>query len=213
MNLWDSWPKPWNREQCREYFVRSTAFTTLQALADLSGVARPNLSRWRKADLDGPNDWDVAQAEFRTELRAATHDKTIDNVSTDLATLETSHVEAYQLLRECAIAKVRSLKSKIDQAGKGAAMLPGIAVDSMPDEMVKADADAKVQAQAQVVKDTDVQDLRQLSTVIDLAIKGERMILGGEYEDLNKAVQALTKAGLEVRIPSSKVLVNGLRDE
>jgi hypothetical protein len=211
INFWAGWAKPWTQAQCRDYYVRSPEFTTTTALAELSGNQRSRINRWRSADAAKADDWESAQKAFRAELRQATHDKTIDNVSTDLATLETSHVEAYQLLRECAIAKVRSLKSKIDQAAKGAAMLPGIAVDSMPDEMLKADADAKAQAQAQVVKDTDVQDLRQLSTVIDLAIKGERMILGGEYEDLNNAAAAMTRAGFEIRVPSTKVVIDGLK--
>jgi hypothetical protein len=206
MNFWDSWAKPWNREQCREYFVRSPAFTTLQALADLSGVARPNLSRWRKNDVGSANDWDVAQSEFRTELRDATHDKTIESLSTSLAVLEVTHAESYATLRKCAMAKVNALKVRIEAVAEQAKILPGIDIESLGDEAVKADRQAQATAQGDAIRDSDVLDLQALTNVVDKCIRGERMVLGAEYEDLNKAVAAIVRAGLQVRNRKNEIV-------
>jgi hypothetical protein len=206
MNFWDSWSKPWNKEQCREYFVRSPAFTTLQALADLSGVARPNLSRWRKNDTGTANDWDAAQSEFRAELRDATHDKTIESLSTSLAVLEVTHAESYATLRECAMAKVNALKVRIEAVAEQAKILPGIAIESLGPEAIKADRQAQATAQGDAIRDGDVLDLQALTNVVDKCVRGERMVLGAEYEDLNKAIAAIVRAGLEVKVPNDKVV-------
>lgn len=194
---------PWSIEQCRDYYVRRPhSAPTLKQIAAVSGVAYGTLKRWKCRE------WEVARDAYIFELRQATTEKTIDKVSTDLAELEVEHVEAYSLLRHCAVAKVRALKAKIDNAAEQAKIVPGVDLTSLGD-LGQADREAEAVAQAEAVKETDVQDLRQLSAVIDLAIKGERMVLCAEYEDLNKAVAALTRAGLEIKVPRDRVAVLG----
>ena len=206
MNFWDDWPKPWNKEQCRDYFVRSPAFTTLQALAELSGIPRPSLSRWRKADESGEHNWDLAQSQFRSELREAVHDKTIESLSGKLAELEVTHADSYATLRKCAMAKVNALKTRIEVVAEQAKLLPGIAIESLGADAVQADRQAQAQAQGEAIRDSDVLDLQALTNVVDKCIRGERMVLGAEYEDLNKAVAAIVRAGLEVKVPDDRVV-------
>jgi hypothetical protein len=218
-NFWDEWPKPWAREQCRDYYIRRPHdVPTLEQLAQISGVPYGSIKRWKCPE------WASARDEYIEQLRRSTVDKSVEAVATDLAVLEIQHVEAYQLLRQCAMAKVRALKTKIDQAADDAKIVPGIDLESLGD-LGQADREAQATAKAEVVKETDVQDLRQLSGVIDLAIKGERLILGGEYEDLNKAVAAMTRAGLKITAPNmyrrgpdgvrleGEVVLNGVADE
>jgi hypothetical protein len=206
MNFWDSWPKPWNREQCRDYYIRSPEYHSVAAMAKLSTTPRGNIVRWKKEASGGEHDWDEAQAKFRSELQQATHDKTIDALSTTLAQLETDHATAYKTLRECAMAKVNALKARIEAVAEQAKILPGIAIESLGDDAVKADLQAQATAQGEAIRDSDVLDLQALTNVVDKCIRGERMVLGAEYEDLNKAVAAIVRAGLEVKVPDDRVV-------
>jgi hypothetical protein len=73
-------------------------------------------------------------------------------------------------------------------------------------ELAADDREAQAIAQEKATKDAFATDLRQLSAVIDASIKGERMVLGADYADLNKAVAALTRAGLEVRNRNEEIV-------
>lgn len=205
-NFWEGWSKPWTKEQCRDYYIRSPEYRSDVALAKLAGVSRGGLLKWKKAAAGGEHDWELAQSQFRAELREAVHDKTIESLSTSLAELETAHATAYKTLRECAMAKVNALKTRIDAVAEQAKILPGIAIESLGDEAVKADLQAQATAQGDAIRDSDVLDLQALTNVVDKCIRGERMVLGAEYEDLNKAVAAIVRAGLQVRNRKNEIV-------
>jgi hypothetical protein len=206
MNFWEGWSKPWTKEQCRDYYIRSPEYRSDVALAKLSGVSRGNILRWKKAAASGEHNWDLAQSQFRSELREAVHDKTIDALSDKLAVLEVTHAESYATLRQCAMAKANALKTRIEMVAEQAKLLPGIAIESLGADAVQADRQAQAQAQGEAIRDSDVLDLQALTNVVDKCIRGERMVLGAEYEDLNKAVAAIVRAGLEVKVPDDRVV-------
>lgn len=191
----------WSKDECERRFVQGQK-VTLAALAKLSTVKLSTLKTWSSLGK-----WAEKREAFQAELSAATHVKAIDKLSTDLAQLEIEHVDAYATLRQCAMAKAKALQAKIEIVAKRSGLLPGIDVASLGDESaIEADRAAKATAQGEAIRDSDVLDLQALTNVVDKCIRGERMVLGAEYEDLNKAVAAIVRAGFEVKVPDDRVI-------
>lgn len=152
------------------------------------------LKNWSKTGK-----WATRRSEYKPEPGAIAGQG-------NLADLEITHATAYATLRECAMAKVNALKTRIEVVAEQAKLLPGIAIESLGADAVQADRQAQAQAQGEAIRDSDVLDLQALTNVVDKCIRGERMVLGAEYEDLNKAVAAIVRAGLEVKVPDDRVV-------
>jgi hypothetical protein len=190
----------WSKEECERRFIQGEKIT-LPALSKASTVKLSTLKTWSTK-----GQWIAKRETFRAELAVATHEKTIDALSTKLADLEITHATAYATIRDCAMAKVNALKVRIDLVAKQAKLMPGIATESLGDEAVQSERQAQATAQGDAIRDSDVLDLQALTNVVDKCIRGERMVLGAEYEDLNKAVAAIVRAGLEVKVPDDRVV-------
>lgn len=192
--------RKWTKDECERRYVHG-AKISLNALSKESGVNYSTLKSWSSG-----GQWKTKREEFQVDLNQAAREKTIDKLSTDLAQLEIDHVNDYSTLRGCAMAKVKALKARLDRVAEQAKRVDGIDMSSLGEDVVREEAQAQAEAQGDAIRDSDVLDLQALANVVDKCIRGERMVLGAEYEDLNKAVAAITRAGLEVKAPNGKVL-------
>ncbi|MBE9033127.1 hypothetical protein IQ266_25650 [filamentous cyanobacterium LEGE 11480] len=182
----------WTKEECRTRYVQG-AKISFARLSGLSAVPLGTLKTWTKQER-----WSKQRNDFQAQVRGKADAKAIDGQSNDLAVLEIEHVSAYSTLRRVAMAKVEAINVRINQAAAEIKLIKGIDTASLGPRAVQEEQDAKAAARGEAVRDHEVVDLQALTNIVDRCIKGERMILGAEYEDLNKAVLALTRQGLRV---------------
>jgi hypothetical protein len=178
-NFWDDWQKPWTNEQCRDRYVRGTRIA-FPELATLSGCPQGNINRWANKHPEGT--WKEQRDRYLREKRSQTDlkaiAKTSEKLSDQISDLTVSHFEGYSLLREISLTYLNQISDRL----------------SHPET-------------AEQLAQLNPLALNLWSLIIDRSIKGERAVLGLEYEDLNKAIAAVEKAGFEVRVPPNMTFI------
>ncbi len=174
---WKRWKKPWSIEQCRGHYVHYEGRIDYKILAEHSGVPVGTLKRWSTKDPDGG--WAVQRERHKTNLRPEIDRKVIEKTSeiigNELAELAAEHFKLHKSARQVA-ALYFNMKAKI----LSQAQFEGL--DALVKEFEK----------------TNSKDLNNFSLVLDRHTKGERIATGLEYEDINKAIAAVNRAGYEV---------------
>lgn len=169
--------KPWDESKARDRYVRGEQIS-FRSLAKISGRHQGTLSRWSKEDPDGT--WDVQRERYHKNLRTATDRKQIQHVSEAIgAEMGKLAYEHYKLHR---------------QAGGLAALY----IDTRTKLLIEAQAQGLVALVKKMETVINPITFNYMSQILDRHIKGERVAAGLEYEDLNKAIAAVTRAGFEV---------------
>uniref|UniRef100_B8HN10 Uncharacterized protein n=1 Tax=Cyanothece sp. (strain PCC 7425 / ATCC 29141) TaxID=395961 RepID=B8HN10_CYAP4 len=175
----------WSREECRNRYVRGEKIS-LRELSRLSSRALGLLGRWCKED-----GWTEQREQYQTEQRSEIDKKTIERTSSKisefLSELSLEHAQAYRTPRRIAEFILRQVESKIE------------ALESTHPEM--QDPDALRESLKALIQDSHPATLNLLSQVIDRCVRGERMVSGAEYDDINKAIERIERTGLEVYLP------------
>lgn len=173
----------WNQKECSEWFV-SARKPDLSELSRISNVPFSTLKRWRSV-----SGWVQLRSEFQDRLSAQSREKAIEksaDLRSDLyAQLEREHLDAYTMVRHIATIRAGQLRQKY------------VALQ-LKDEL----SDTEVKAMA-----IDLKELEICAAVIDRCVRGERLVVSAEYADLNKAVEAVTRVGLKIVVPSDSSLL------
>jgi hypothetical protein len=120
----------------------------------------------------------LREKRSQTDLKAIA--KTSEKLSDQISDLAMSQFQGYSLLREISLTYLNQISDRLSHPETAAEQL------------------AQLNPLA----------LNLWSLIIDRSIKGERAVLGLEYEDLNKAIAAVERAGFEVRVPPNMTLLD-----
>lgn len=170
-------PKEWTREACRDRYVRGEKIS-FRGLFRLTGRTQGTLLNWAKEDPEGH--WNEQRERYQSAARAEidrkTLEKTSEKVSDVLSDLAAEHYRLHKAARQVA-ALYFNTKSRL------LAMAQAEGMESLVEQLSKLNG----------------KDLNNFSLVLDRHLKGERIATGLEYEDLNKAIAAVTRAGYNVQ--------------
>jgi len=155
---------------------------TIRELATLSGVPLKT-TEYRYLKKGWKDKRIVYQDELRDKTREKTLEKISEKVSWETSAAVSEHLENYRTFRHLVMRKVRYLDVLCSQ-------------DQPMEHM-----------EAQLEKLSSV-TLNFLSLILDRAVKGERVALGLDFENYNKAIQVLTTAGFEVLVPEGMEELN-----
>jgi hypothetical protein len=184
----------WSKDECRDRYVRG-AKIGLRELSHLSGRALSVLAKWSQQE-----NWTSQREQYQNNLRSQTDQqaiaKTADKLSDQLSEMAIEHYHSYRGGRRIADFLLQRMTAKIE------------ALESSHPEM--REPEALRESLQSLIKDSNPAVLNQLTQAIDRCVKGERTVLGLEYEDLNKAIAAVEKAGLEVRIPPNVTFIQDI---
>jgi hypothetical protein len=179
-NFWDDWQKPWTKEQCRDRYIRGTRISVPE-LVELSGCAEGSIRRWASKDPDGTwkeqRDLYLAQQRSQTDLKAIA--KTSEKLADEISDIVASHFRGYRVLREISMTRLDFINDCLKH--------PETAGEQMAS--------------------LNPLNINYWSLVFDRSVRGERVALGLEYEDLNKAIAAVERAGFEVRVPPNMTFI------
>ncbi|WNZ45225.1 hypothetical protein Q2T42_25900 [Leptolyngbya boryana CZ1] len=172
----------WSQQECEDWFVQARK-PDLNELSRLSQVPFSTLKRWRSS-----GEWVRKRSDFQDRVASETREKTIekkaDRMSDLHAQLEAEHLESYGLIRHLAMIRIRQLREK--------ALIQKLEAELSESEM-KALA-------------VSLDELNTCSMIIDRCVKGERLVAGAEYSDLNKAISSIERTGLKVVAPNAETL-------
>lgn len=174
---WKRWKKPWSREQCRSHYVHYEGRIDYRTLAEHSGVTLGTVKRWSTQDSDGSwvDQRDRHQANLRSEIDKKVIEKTSEIFGSELAELAEEHYRLHKSARSVAAFYFEAKEHLLRKARS-------TGLEALVKELEK----------------TNSKDLNNFSLVLDRHTKGERVATGLEYEDLNKAIAAVNRAGYEV---------------
>jgi hypothetical protein len=182
----------WSKDECRDRYVRG-AKIGLRELSNLSGRALSVLAAWSRED-----GWTSQREQYQNTLRTQTDQqaiaKTADKLSDQLSEMAIEHYKSYRGGRRIADFLLQRMTAKIE------------ALESSHPEM--REPEAVRESLQSLIKDSHPAVLNLLTQIIDRCVKGERMVTGAEYEDMNKAIAAVERAGFEVRVPPNMTLLD-----
>lgn len=178
---WDSLPKPWTIEQCRDRYVMGVRIG-LRSLAEFSGVSYETI-RYSSRNQG----W----VDQRSKFNGDKYEKTIDIVSSQIAkrTAEifndhySAELEVFEVGKNIvALAKLytRSIRDRFE------------ALQNAPTDDEKQSKGNAYELQALTAS------LNLAQSTIEGAINGQRKALGLDYSDINYAVSSVRRSGLEV---------------
>ena len=176
---------PWSKEKCRDRYVHGSKIG-LRALALESGVSFKTLSEWSAKD-----DWPGQRKHFQDNLRTKTDEKIKSKLSISRAELSIEHFESHRQVRRVAQCLLGIIEDKVQQ------------IQSNHPELV--DPEQLQQTVKQLF--SHVGNINQLSMVIDRAVEGERTVSGAEYEDLQKAANALKRRGFQITVAEGTEII------
>jgi hypothetical protein len=186
----------WSEAECQRWFIQ-TPKGKLEQLEKLSGVPYNTLRSWRQK-----GGWVEKRKQFQADLFAQTEQKTLDKASDQMseqwAKLTIEHLEGFQLCRKIALLKAKHIQSELEK----------LQVEETMRRSIGADVEDVEQQQAEKLARICLDDLAVCSQVIDRCVKGERLVLAMEYQDLNRAIAAIERTGLRVVAPSDSPIVN-----
>ncbi|MBN8562466.1 MAG: hypothetical protein J0L70_18195 [Leptolyngbya sp. UWPOB_LEPTO1] len=185
--------RKWSEAECQRWFVQGSG--KLTELAQLSNTPYGTLKRWCTVGK-----WVEKRKQFRAELSQQTQTKTIDKSSDVLAEqwskLTIEHLQSFQILRKLAEAKAKLIHNKLE----------ALQVEKEMRRSLGQSADEIESEQAVALDQISIDDISVCTRVIDTCIKGERMVLSMEYQDLNRAAAAIERVGLKIVAPSDSTL-------
>jgi hypothetical protein len=186
--------KKWSKEQAERRYIEGDRIT-LEALAALSGVPISTIKRWSAA-----GGWEQQRAIYQDglqgDIRAKTADKLSEELSGLLSQLSQEHMEAYQTVRRIVTAKAKRLLEVLSKDLTLAQLHQQISADpSIPEEL-----------REKAMKQFDTGEIGHMARTLDICIRGERLVAGLDYENVNAAIAACEKAGLEVKVPVGAIL-------
>lgn len=191
--------KRWSKSECLLRYISGDRIT-LKALSELSGVPESTLKKW-SAGSNGEAPWYQQRQEFFASVESKARDKSAATLSDVLADqmneMAIAHFETYKMCREVATLKLRFILEHLQQAHKPI---------QHPELSESEKANMEDQMKAASLEKLNLSALNILSIVVDRAIRGERMSLGMEYDDINKAIAAVERTGLQVIIPDDATL-------
>lgn len=142
-----------------------------RALAEQSGRAASLIGQWCSED-----GWVKQREQYQSKLRAETHRKTLeltsDRLAEDLAKRNEDHVKGYEVFRAVSVQYTKALLTELQATSNKLQLL-----------------DDKSMA------------TQRYAAIYNLAVQGERTALGMEYMDINRAIEAASRAGYEVVEP------------
>lgn len=109
---WDSWSKPWSREQCKIRYVQGDRIS-LRGMARASGRSKSSMERWSAEDT-----WEDERSQYQTSVKTATREKTIEKaserLSEELADIAIANFKAHKLARDYALTifKIKAMHLK-----------------------------------------------------------------------------------------------------
>jgi hypothetical protein len=188
--------KKWSKEQAERRYVQGDR-VTLEALAALSGVSVSTLKRWSAA-----GGWEqqrtIYQDNLQGDIRAKTADKLSDELSSLLSHLSHEHLEAYQTVRRIVTAKAKRLLEVLAKDLTLAQLHQEISADpNIPEEL-----------REKAMRQFDTGEIGHMARTLDICVRGERLVAGLDYENVNAAIAACEKAGLEVKVPVGAILAH-----
>lgn len=187
--------KKWNRKECEDRYIQGAAIS-LEALAKLSKVGSSTLKRWSSA-----GDWPRLRREYQDGLavngRAKASEKITEDVAELLSGLSQQHLEAYQIIRQIAMAKARRVLEVLSK---------DLTLAQIHQE-IESDASLSDEIREKAMKQLDSGEINTLCRTIDLCVRGERLVAGLEYENINAAIAACEKVGFEVKMPAGTSLM------
>jgi hypothetical protein len=199
---WDEWIAPWTKEQCELRYVEGERIT-IEQLAIAAGIPAPTIRRWAAAGK-----WRTRRDAFQATVREETRDKLADKLSDELGDLlsgaSVEHLEAYRICRRLAMMRGQFLLRKIEPAFRTSTH-PEMAGDGEADPLA---AEAVQAIQAEALQSLNPMELNLVCLIIDRCVRGERLVAGLDYENVNAAIAACEKAGLEVKVPIGAVLAS-----
>ncbi len=172
--------KGWSREKCRNRYVHGPRIG-LRGLAELSHVPYKTLAGWSAEE-----NWPEQRNQFQGELRTQTDKKVKEKLSMSLAELAIEHFSSYRRVRRIADSLLSQIESKVMQ------------LESNHPELV--DPEQIKESLRELFEVSNVTNINQLSLILDRAIQGERTVSGAEYEDLQKAANALKRRGFQITV-------------
>lgn len=168
----------WTREECRIRYVQGERIG-LRALAKVSGRAHSVLCRWSSKDR-----WTEQRGQYEGRMRAnlevKTIEKTTEILSDELSKINEEHIKGLEFYRKLALQCTQTLATELAALEKS--------------------------GRFKLTKDKDFALVLQKYAGVHMdAINIERMALGMQYLDLNKAIEATKKAGYDVVEPEGDV--------
>ncbi|BAU13776.1 hypothetical protein LEP3755_43170 [Leptolyngbya sp. NIES-3755] len=184
----------WSEAECLRWFVEREK-GSLNQLSELSGVPETTLKRWRSTGK-----WVSKRKQFQSELYQQIEAKTIDKASDELAEqwakLSIEHLSGFQICRKIAEIKVRYIQRQLE----------ALRIEEDLQRSLGADVSQIEAEQEQKMSEISLDALNTCSIVIDRCVKGERLVLSMEYLDLNRAIAAVERTGLQVVAPNISVM-------
>lgn len=164
----------WTREECRIRYVEGEKIGQ-RALAEQSGRVANLIGKWCSED-----GWVKQREQYQSRLRAETQDKTIEKtseiLSDELSKINEEHIKGLEFYRKLALQCTQTLATELTALEKN--------------------------GRFKLTKDKDFALVLQKYAGVHMdAINIERMALGMQYLDLNKAIEATKKAGYDVVEP------------
>lgn len=179
----------WSKEQCEQRYVQGDAIS-LPSLARLSNVPLGTLKRWSSG-----HGWESLRRAYQEKLASTTRDLTIEKtaeaISDRLSTITSEHLESYQVLREMVMARARRIRDVLRK---------DLTLAQLHQE-IHSDENLSDDAREKAMKQLDAQEINTLARTLDLCVRGERLVAGLDYEDLNAAIAAVEKAGFIIHAP------------
>lgn len=177
--FWKRWKeKPWKIEQCRDRYVRGLTIS-IAALSAESGVVKRTLERWSKRE-----DWVEQRRQYQASMSAITDQKSIEKtsekLSDELSDISKEHFKAHKSVRRLTEIYLNFLTDKIERS-----------------------LDNPEYLEAELLKISPIV-LNFWSLILDRSIKAERVAVGMDYEDINKAIATLTSLGYVITDPTAQ---------
>lgn len=179
--------KGWSREECRDRYVRGPRIG-LRALAELSGVPFQTLGVWSRQDA-----WPEQRRQFQDSVKTLSDKKVREQIASQAVKLSVEHLSSYSRVRRIADCLLRQIESKV------------IRLESSHPEL--ADPEIVKEQLKELMEVSNIGNINLLSLVLDRAIQGERNISGAEYEDLQKAANALKRRGFQITVAEGTELI------
>jgi hypothetical protein len=165
---------PWNKEQCRDRYVRGSSIT-LRELAAESGNSHKTIEDWSR--FDTPK-WSEQRKLFQGELRVKCDNKIVEKTSDRTSDLAIEHLTSYQSARKVVDAYFQWQNRRIEE------------VKDIPE---------RLEAELKSIRASNI-NFWLLS--LERAINGERLAAGLERDNVPKAIAFLERLGYEVIDPT-----------
>ncbi len=168
--------RKWSKEECRIRYVQGEKIGQ-RALAEQSGRTKSVIAEWCSRE-NWVQQREQYQGKLRAEAEQKTIDKTSDRLSEDWAKINEEHLKGTELFRKMALQFGMALGNKFSNAS------------SEDKAKIAADKDFSlaVQKYGSLYKDM---------------VQLERIALGMEYMDSNKAIAKVIRDGYDVIEPET----------